>query len=40
MLRKAIAAGYHNIDWIKRDSDLACLRDEAEFKRIIEEGQR
>ena len=39
MLRKAIAAGYHNFDWITRDSDLACLHDEAEFKRIIEEGQ-
>ncbi len=40
MLHRAIAAGYHNFDWITRDSDLACLRDDAEFKRIIEEAQR
>ncbi len=40
MLQKALAAGYHNFDWITRDADLACLRDDPEFKRIIEEGQR
>jgi Flp pilus assembly protein TadD len=38
-LRKAIAAGYHNYTWIARDSDLACLHDDPEFIRIIEEGR-
>ena len=40
MLRKAIAAGYHNFDWIARDSDLICLRDDPEFQSLLEEGQR
>ncbi len=40
MLQRGIAAGYHNFDWIARDSDLACLREEPEFKRMLEEGQR
>jgi serine/threonine protein kinase/Tfp pilus assembly protein PilF len=35
MLRKAREAGYHNLDWIARDPDLACLREEPEFHRLI-----
>ena len=37
MLRKAMQAGYHNLDWIARDPDLACLQDEPEFRRVLEE---
>ncbi len=39
MLKKAIACGYHNFDWIARDSDLSCLRGDPEFQRLLEEGQ-
>ncbi len=38
-LRKAVAAGYHNYTWIARDSDLACLHDDPEFIRLIEDGR-
>ena len=40
MLRKAIAAGYHNRDWIARDPDLTCLQGDPEFQRLLEEGRR
>ncbi len=35
-LRKAVQAGYHNLDWIARDSDLACLHGEEEFQKFLE----
>jgi serine/threonine protein kinase/tetratricopeptide (TPR) repeat protein len=34
-LRNAIAAGYENFDWIKRDSDLANIRNEPEFIELM-----
>ncbi|MFI5174086.1 MAG: protein kinase [Terriglobia bacterium] len=34
-LKKAVAAGYHNLDWIARDSDLECLREEEEFRQLV-----
>ena len=34
-VKRAIDAGYHNLDWIARDSDLACLHEEEEFKRLL-----
>jgi serine/threonine protein kinase/cytochrome c-type biogenesis protein CcmH/NrfG len=40
MVKRAIDAGYHNIDWIARDPDLSILADEPEFRRLIEENQR
>jgi serine/threonine protein kinase/lipopolysaccharide biosynthesis regulator YciM len=40
LLEKAIHAGYHNFDWIVRDSDLAFLQNDPEFQRIIEEGRK
>ena len=39
-LKRAIAAGYGNLNWAARDSDLDCLHDDAEFRRLVglEEG--
>jgi len=34
MLSRAREAGYSNIEWAARDPDLACLRDDPEFKRL------
>jgi hypothetical protein len=34
-LKRAIAAGYGNLNWAARDSDLDCLHDDAEFRRIV-----
>ena len=34
-LQKAIAAGYGNLNWAARDSDLDCLHDEPEFRRLV-----
>jgi tetratricopeptide (TPR) repeat protein len=36
MLRRAVESGYSDAEWISRDMDLASLREEPEFKRIIE----
>jgi non-specific serine/threonine protein kinase len=35
MLKKAKAAGYANLEWAKRDPDLVCVRDEAEFQQLF-----
>jgi non-specific serine/threonine protein kinase len=35
MLRRAITSGYANFDWVKRDPDLALLRDDAEFRKLV-----
>jgi len=35
MLRKARQHGYHNVAWLARDPDLACLREEPEFKSLL-----
>jgi serine/threonine protein kinase/Tfp pilus assembly protein PilF len=34
-LKKAIAAGYGNLNWAARDSDLECLHDNAEFRKLV-----
>jgi non-specific serine/threonine protein kinase len=34
-LKKAIAAGYANINWIAKDSDLDCLHDDPEFQKLV-----
>ncbi|HKV04657.1 MAG TPA: protein kinase [Candidatus Acidoferrales bacterium] len=34
-LRKAIAAGYGNLDWASRDSDLDCLHGDPEFAKLV-----
>jgi serine/threonine protein kinase/tetratricopeptide (TPR) repeat protein len=36
MLRRAIAAGYQNIDWLTRDPDFTPLRDDPEFQQILQ----
>ena len=35
MFRRAVESGFSNLDWAARDSDLACIHEDAEFKRII-----
>jgi TolB-like protein/cytochrome c-type biogenesis protein CcmH/NrfG len=34
-VKKAIEAGYGNLEWIARDPDLRCLQDDPEFQRLI-----
>jgi serine/threonine protein kinase/Flp pilus assembly protein TadD len=34
-LKKAFAAGYRNLDWAARDTDLDCLHDDAEFRKLV-----
>lgn len=34
-LKKAIAAGYGNLNWAARDTDLNCLHDDPEFCKIV-----
>jgi serine/threonine protein kinase/Tfp pilus assembly protein PilF len=34
-LKKAFASGYGNLNWAARDSDLDCLHDEPEFRKLV-----
>jgi len=34
-LKKAIAAGYGNLNWAARDSDLDCLHENPEFQKLV-----
>ncbi len=34
-LKKAVAAGYGNLNWASRDSDLDCLHDDPEFRSLV-----
>ena len=34
-LKKALAAGYGNLNWAARDSDLDCLHDNTEFQKLV-----
>ncbi len=34
-LKKALAAGYGNLDWAAQDTDLDCLHDDPEFRKLI-----
>jgi tetratricopeptide (TPR) repeat protein len=36
-LRKAVAAGFKNVDLIRQDSDLDALRDREDFKKLVAE---
>ncbi|HYN16021.1 MAG TPA: protein kinase [Terriglobales bacterium] len=35
MLKRAKEAGYANVDWIRKDPDLACVQDTPEFKALF-----
>jgi len=35
MLRRAKEAGYANVDWIRKDPDLACIQDTPEFNTLF-----
>ena len=35
MLKRAKAAGYANLDWVKRDPDLNCLHGDPEFEQLF-----
>jgi tetratricopeptide (TPR) repeat protein len=37
--RRAVAAGYSNLDWAKRDADLACVREDPEFIQLVSGGK-
>lgn len=34
-LKKCFAAGYSNRDWAARDTDLVCLHEDPEFRRLV-----
>jgi serine/threonine protein kinase/Tfp pilus assembly protein PilF len=34
-LKKAIVAGYGNLNWAARDTDLDCLHDDPEFQKLV-----
>jgi serine/threonine protein kinase/Tfp pilus assembly protein PilF len=38
-LKRAIAAGYSNLNWASRDPDLNCLHDDAEFCKLVGLGE-
>jgi non-specific serine/threonine protein kinase len=35
MVKKALAAGWDNLNWAARDSDLECLHDDPEFRKLV-----
>ncbi len=39
MVKKSLAAGNHNFDWMARDPDLACLHGDPEFVRLLEQDK-
>jgi serine/threonine protein kinase/tetratricopeptide (TPR) repeat protein len=34
-LKKAVAAGYGNVNWASKDTDLDCLHDDPEFRKLV-----
>ena len=40
MFSRSVDCGYSNPDWASQDSDLACIHDDPEFKRILTEVLR
>ena len=34
-VKKALAAGYGNLDWMAKDPDLDCLHDDSEFRQLV-----
>jgi hypothetical protein len=37
LLKKAKDVGFPSFDWAARDPDLACLHNDPEFQRILQE---
>jgi non-specific serine/threonine protein kinase len=35
MVKKALAAGWDNLNWAARDSELECLHDDPEFQKLV-----
>ena len=35
MLKRATETGFSDMEWVSRDTDLACLHGEPEFERLI-----
>ena len=35
LLKRAVANGYGNLDWMRKDPDLDCVHDEPEFKKLV-----
>jgi len=35
MLKRAVAAGYGSLDWMRNDPDLDCVHDEPDFKKLV-----
>jgi non-specific serine/threonine protein kinase len=40
LVRKTLAVGYTNLDWMARDPDLACLHGDPDFQRLLKDGER
>jgi len=40
LLKRAKAAGYQNLEWTRRDPDLACLHGEPEFERLFDPSSK
>ncbi len=38
--KKALGAGYGNLNWAAKDSDLDCLHDDPEFQRLVKPRER
>jgi predicted Zn-dependent protease len=38
-LRKAVALGYSDVEWMQSDEDLASLRDQSEFGALVEQAR-
>jgi hypothetical protein len=38
--RRAVGAGYSNMDWSRQDPDLKILHDDPEFKQMTKEHAR
>ena len=40
MLKRAKVAGYQNLEWTRRDPDLACLHGEPEFEKLFDPSSK
>ena len=40
LLARAKAAGYQNLEWTRRDPDLACLHGEPDFEKLLDPSSK